>query len=193
MNHNETYFRQKFAECGKFLHTEPSRLVSLKYRRASDRSFYDDLLIRLRSITGMHVTDLGNTLNGRAYLLTYGGQNIVLVEHETGLEILYIAGSVASLIGLVLQINSVRRSHRPEFDHFPPDLDDVEVRYFDDADRFVQEHRHHYLPYEVFLMPQSSGPDIESLEARIARIETRLDILAKKPEKKSKKAKNTKK
>lgn len=86
MNHNESYFRQKFAECGNFLHVDPHSLVSLKYRRVSDHRFYEDLLMRLRSVPGLLITDLGNTLNGQAYLLSYGRQSVVLVEHETGLE-----------------------------------------------------------------------------------------------------------
>lgn len=90
----------------------------------------------------------------------------------------------------------MRRSHQAEFDHIAPDFDEVELRYFDDTDSLVEEHRHNYLPYEVFLLPQSNVADFQSLEGRLARLETRLDQLAKKPAKKTKKTrkpKNTKK
>ena len=44
-------------------------------------------------------------MGGDAYVISQDQQKLVIVEHETGLEILYIAGSIASLIGLVLQIS----------------------------------------------------------------------------------------
>ena len=125
MHNGENYFLQKFTECGKYLNAPPSKLVSLKYREIRDHEYYTELLRHLENVDSLAVKDIGNVLNGRAYLLSYGRQNIVLVEHETGLEILYIAGSIASLISLVLQISSSISSHRRPFGPFPPHLEDV--------------------------------------------------------------------
>ena len=178
MHNDENYFRQKFKECTKFLNAKPRDLVSLKYRGIRNQSYYGELLGSLKDIKGLNIQDLGRALNGQAYLISYGEQNIVLVEHETGLEILYIAGSIASLIGLVLQISSMVNTRSQHLDISPPYFDDVEIRHFDEADKFIEEHRHHYLPYEVFLLP-SSNNDVELLKKKIASLEKKLNKLTK--------------
>ncbi len=187
MNNNENYFRQKFKECGKFLNVKPANLISLKYREMRDHHYYIELLGHLKNIKGLAIKDIGDALNGKAYFVSYGNQNIVLVEHETGLEILYIAGSIASLIGLVLQISSMISNRRQRFDSFPSSFEDVEVRYFDNADKLIEEHKHHYLPYEIFLLPQSNNADTELLRNRIAKLEKKIDRLTKEQTKNKKK------
>src|SRR5450631_1996634 len=117
-------------------------------REMRDHEYYTELLRHLENIDNLAVKDIGNALNGRGYLLSYGRQSIVLVEHETGLEILYIAGSIASLIGLVLQISSSISSHRRPSGLFPPHFEDVEVRRFDNSGKLIEEHRHSFLPLE---------------------------------------------
>jgi hypothetical protein len=185
MNNDENYFRQKFQECAKFLKVKPSDLISLKYREMRDHHYYNELLTYLRDVKGLNIEDIGHVLNGQAYIVSYGDQEIVLVEHETGLEILYIAGSIASLIGLILQISSMVNKHLRHMDSFPPYSDDVEIRRFDKAGKFIEEHRHHYLPYEVFLLP-SSNSEVELLKKRIATLEKKLNKLSKRQVKKEK-------
>jgi|GEM_PF-2458835 hypothetical protein len=187
MNSNEIYFQQKFKDCGKILKIEPTSLVSIKYREIREHGYYIELLEYLKNINNLKIKDIGNTLNGRAYLVSYANQKIVLVEHETGLEILYIAGSVASLIGLVLQISSMISNHRHRINFHHPSIDDVEIRYFDKENKFIEEHKHHYLPYEVFLLPQSSNIEIELLKNKIVKLEKKIDRLSKKQTKKKKK------
>ena len=155
MNANPKYFRQKFDECSKLLNSKPNEIVSLKYRDIRDHSYYVELLNRLNEISGITIDNNGYALNGQAYSISYSGQKIILVEHETGLEILYIAGSVAGIIGLVLQIGSMLIGHRKrppsnKFDH-----GETEIRYFDKKGKFIEDHRPNYLPYEVFLLPKS--------------------------------------
>jgi len=187
MNYNENYFRQKFNACGKYLNVKPTNLISLKYRENRDHQYYTELLGHLKNIKGFNIKNLGNVLNGQAYLISYGEQNIVLVEHETGLEILYIAGSIASLIGLVLQISSTISNRRQHFDPISHYSEDVEVRYFDKTDKFIEEHKHNYLPYEIFLIPQSANIDIELLKKRIINLEKKINKLSKEQTKKKKK------
>jgi len=186
VDNNESYFRQKFNECGKHLNVQPSNLVSLKYREIRDHHYYTELLRHLEHIKGLNVKDIGNVLNGRAYLVSYGNQSIVFVEHETGLEILYVAGSIASLIGLVLQISSTITSQRRNLGPFPPHFEDIEIRYFDDSDKFIEEHRPDYLPYELFLLPQPENTEIELMKKRIANLEKKLGKLTKQQTKKKK-------
>jgi hypothetical protein len=187
MNNNENYFRQKFLECGKYLSAKPANLVSLKYREVRDHQYYTELLDHLKKINGLNVKDMGNTLNGRAYLVSSNNQNIILVEHETGLEILYVAGSIASLIGLVLQISSMIGNHRRHMDSFSAHFEEVEIRYFDDTGKFMEEHKHNYMPYEIFLPPISNNNDIELLNKRIAKLEKEMKFLSSKQVKKKKK------
>ncbi|MGD0037021.1 MAG: hypothetical protein ABSC53_06985 [Bacteroidota bacterium] len=187
MNNNESYFRQKFSECGKLLSVDPSKLISLKYRDIGDYQYYKEMLDHLRNTKGLNVKDLGNILNGRAYQISASNQNILLVEHETGLEILYITGSVASLIGLVLQISSMVGNHRRPSNSFSAHFEDVEIRYFDDGGKFVEEHKHDYMPYEMFLPPVPDSTEIERLNKKIASLEKKVKVLSKNQTKKKKK------
>lgn len=185
MHRDEGYFLKKFAECGKHLAVTPSKIVSLKYREIRDYEYYKELLERLRNVDGLTVKDIGNALNGHAYLLSYGRQKIVLVEHETGLEILYIAGSIASLIGFVLQISSSIRAGRHQH-FFPPHIEDVEIRRLDSSGKLTEEHIHGFLPPELFLLPQPDNAEIEQMKKRIAGLEKKLTKLTKKQPKKKK-------
>lgn len=187
MNPNEKYIRQKFEEGAKHLEAGARELVSLKYRQVGDRRYYDELLRELRSIKSLSVKDIGHTMAGQGYILSYGKQRIALVEHETGLEILYIGGSIASIIGLVLYVGSMIRDHRRGFDRFPSDFENVEIRYFDQSNKYIEEHHHHYLPQEVFLLPESKDSEIEKLKAKIARLEKKIALLKKKQPKRKKK------
>ncbi len=184
---NEMYFKQKFEECGRLLNAKPNRLISLKYREIRDNGYYVELLNRLKSINGIHIKDIGSALNGHAYLISRGGQDVILVEHETGLEILYIASSVAGLVGFVLQIGSMIGRHRGHYIGPPSHLDDVEVRYFDESDNLIEEHRPDYFPYEVFLPPETNQTEIDRLTKRVATLEKKLKALTAKPVKRRKK------
>lgn len=184
---NDKYFKQKFEECGRLLNIKPSKIVSLKYREMRDSSYYAELLNHLKASDGIHIKDVGLALNGHAYLVSRGGQNIVLVEHETGLEILYIAGTIASLIGFVLQVGSMIGNRRGHYMGPPIHLEDVEVRYFDEADNLIEEHKHDYFPYEVFLPPETNQAEVERLTKRVAALEKKLKALTAEPTKRRKK------
>lgn len=180
MNKNEKYFEQKFIECSKFLKAKPKEIVSLKYREIRAHHYYSELLDQLNTIAGLKVDNIGQVMNGNAYNISYCGQNIVIVEHETGLEILYIAGSIASLVGIVLQVSSMINDYRRKPAPFPHDMRDTEIRYFDKNGDFIEEHRPNYLPYEIFLLPQSNNQEIELLKKRIDNIEKKITKLTNK-------------
>jgi hypothetical protein len=177
MNGNEKYFKQKFNEFTKFIKAKPEEIVSLKYRDSNDNYFYEELLDKLNKIDGITVDTLGYVLNGKAHKISYGSQNIVLVEHETGLEILYISGSIASLIALVLQVGSMISNHRNRTHSFPHDMRDVEIRYFDKKGHLIEEHRPNYLPYEIFLSPQPDNKEIDKLKKRLDDLEKKVKNL----------------
>jgi hypothetical protein len=84
-------------------------MISLKYRddptSPSDYShLIDDYLTRN---LGLDVSRIVGDFGGQAWLVTDKTQNrVIVVEHETGLEILGAIGSVASLVALVPLISS---------------------------------------------------------------------------------------
>jgi hypothetical protein len=177
MNGNEKYFEQKFNECSKFINAKPKEIVSLKYRDSNDNYFYEELLYNLKKIDGLIVDTLGYVLNGKGHKISYGNQDIILVEHETGLEILYISGSIASLIGLVLQVGSMISDHRKRTHSFPHEMRGVEIRFFDNQGNFIEEQRPNYLPYEIFLIPQPDTKEIDKLKKRVDSLEKKIDHL----------------
>jgi hypothetical protein len=180
MNRDDKYFEQKFNECSKFIKANPKDIVSLKYREIRDHNYYQELLSNLNNIEGLKIENLGHIMNGISYKISYGSQRVVLVEHETGLEILYISGSIASLIALILQVASMISGRRKGMQGYPNDLRDVEVRYFDKKGEFIEDHRSNYLPFEIFLLPQALITDIEMLNKRVANLEKKIKQLTDK-------------
>jgi len=186
MKGDEKYFEQKFNECSKFIKTRPKNIVSLKYRGIRDNNFYQELLGNLNGIEGLQVSNLGNVMNGISHKISYASQDIIIVEHETGLEILYISGSIASLIGLVLQVASMIGDGRNRMHSYSDDFRDVEIRYFNKHGDFIEEHKPNYLPYEIFLFPQSIIKEIEVLNKRINSLEKKIKQLTGKQKKEKK-------
>ena len=187
MNGNSKYFEQKFNDCSKLLMSKPNDIVSLKYRDIRDHDYYTELLDKLHAIRGIKIENIGRILNGQAYSVSYGEQKIILVEHETGLEILYISGSIASLIALVLQVGTMISDHRRKSTPFQHDHRETEIRYFDEKGNFIEEHRENYMPYEAFLLPASNDKEIELLKKRIDKLQKEVDKLTAKTINKKKK------
>ena len=102
MDYRQNTFKAKFTSAGQHLGVTPDQVISLKLRDSvSSYSEYHEMLQVLEHEAGLHWSEIDGELQGRGYLIDHDGQKMIVVEHETGLEILYIAGSVASLIGLI--------------------------------------------------------------------------------------------
>lgn len=104
-------FRERFgiaaAELGA---RSPSDIESLKFRSLSNLYRYDELL---KNLDGIRTKKVGGWHYGTAWKVTdNSGNAIILEEHETGLEILYVVGSVSSIIALVQSIISAFGKHR---------------------------------------------------------------------------------
>jgi hypothetical protein len=142
MDNREESFKRKFCSAGQHLKVPFDQIVSLKFRE--NVISYDDyrkLVELLRHEAGINFSEIDGDLQGRGYLLQHEKANLLLVEHETGLEILYIAGSVASLLGmipLVLQGWAAIRGLLPR--HGAPIDHRVEIRRFDDIGHLHEEH-----------------------------------------------------
>jgi predicted RNA binding protein YcfA (HicA-like mRNA interferase family) len=109
-------------------------IVSLKYRdncvnNSDYAQFIEDYL---KHSLGLDVKPASGDFWGKAWLVSDShGDKILLVEHETGLEILYIAGSIASLIALIPLVSSGWNWFRDRGFHaryHRPDRQAIEVR-----------------------------------------------------------------
>ena len=102
LNYREESFRQKFCSAAQQLSVRPDQVISLKFREnIGSYEHYQELVENLQHEFGVQCSRVDKELQGRGYLLSLGPARVILVEHETGLEVLYIAGSIASLISLV--------------------------------------------------------------------------------------------
>lgn len=117
----------------------PRDVESLKFRDSSSSQDYRALLAE---ISPLKVDEIQGNYQGKAWKLTDADDNsVIIVEHETGLEILYIAGAVASIVSLVpLVVNlwNRMRDHWPSYrGRFGPG--GPERRRFDGKDRLIEE------------------------------------------------------
>ena len=133
MSYREDTFKAKFDGAARHLGVAPNQVISLKLRESvGSYSEYRNLLQTLEHEVGISWQEVDANLQGTGYLVGDAKVKVIVVEHETGLEILYVAGSIASLIGLiplVLQCWSSMRDHhgRPH----PRDFRSVEIRRLD--------------------------------------------------------------
>jgi hypothetical protein len=139
-------FAQRFRSAQIHLKTQGIHdLVSLKYRERHDvpGSDYKHLVDDLRRDQGLVVAPVDGGFGSQAWLVTDRAQNrAILVEHETGLEILGAIGSVASVIALLPMISSgwTRLRHRlfgPPYDR--PDVEGIEVRRIDPDGNLIEQ------------------------------------------------------
>jgi hypothetical protein len=101
-DYRQSAFNVKFATAAKTLGVTPEKIVSLKIRDCvGSYDVYRDMVHSLEQEFGFQSSPVTGELQGRGYLLTKDKAHVIVVEHETGLEILYIAGSIASLIALI--------------------------------------------------------------------------------------------
>jgi len=142
MYSREDDFRMKFASAAQHLNVFPEELLSLKLRDdVANHSEYQELLSALAHDSGVQSSRIQGVFQGKAHLVTSSKTKVIVVEHETGLEILYIAGSIASLVGLVPLIlrcwNALDGSRRR---HGPPRGCGIEIRRVDADGKLIEDH-----------------------------------------------------
>jgi hypothetical protein len=146
--------------------------------------FIDD---HLRRTLGLNVARVDGDFGGQAWLVTDKAQNrAVLVEHETGLEILGAIASVATLIQLLPLISSGwtnlrHRFFRPHFDH--PDGEGIEVRRFDQNEVLIEQQAPSVEVYVLNITLQDYAllkQKVDQLEAQIENLQKRLPANNKK-------------
>jgi len=166
-------FLQRFRSAKAHLKAQGiHELVSLKYRGRHDvpGSEYLHLVEYLKRDQGLDVATVDGGFGGQAWLVTDRAQNrAILVEHETGLEILGAIGSVASLITLLPMINSgwANIKHRlfPPFDR--PDIEGIEVRRIDLEGNLIEQQ----LPSIEIYFLNTALRDHSLLTQRVSQLE----------------------
>jgi hypothetical protein len=139
-------FIRKFQSAQRYLQAKDIQdLVSLKFRDdcIDDQQYSHFIDQYIRQSLAFAVEPAQGDFWGRAWVVTDNHDNrVVLVEHETGLEILAVAGSVASLIALVPVISSGWNKLRDRFSRHYMDRDSgglVEVRRFNETNILIEQ------------------------------------------------------
>jgi hypothetical protein len=198
-------FKKKFSDAGRHLGVTPKDVVSLKLREnVSSNAEYREFFRALEHEAGFQCSPIDGDLQGKAYLLSDGSSRVIIVEHETGLEILYIAGSIASLIGILPLIVQSWRAFRGHHAG-RRDFDDrgVEIRRIDEKGHLAEEHIHEKTMFDIPLFTAntflaSAAKTIESelqqLKQQIKSLTGRVDNLERQraPKTKRRKSKTSK-
>jgi hypothetical protein len=148
-------------------------IESLKFRGLTSSHEYSKLLAELGPLK---IVAIQGDYQGKAWKLTDADDNsIIIVEHETGLEILYVAGAVASIVSLVpIIVNTWNRIR----DHWPPHrgrfgLGGLERRRFARKDRLIEEPA----PSVEAIMLQHLLNQYDRLSERISSLEAEASSL----------------
>ena len=190
MDYRQKDFLTKFKDASKHLKVTPNELISLKVRENSNYQEYKVLLDDLEK-SGLSTTQIDGKLQGNGYLVANFDSKVIIVEHETGLEILYIAGSIASLLALpqiILFYWEKANSLKNRFMHHFNDDGGIEIRKLDNSGQLVEEHfSKSYIQNQALL---NASNEISQLKNEVKNLNTRLGVLEKKisiPNKKIKK------
>lgn len=200
MDSREQAFKAKFESAAQHLGVTHKQVISLKLRdTVSSYDEYQEMLHVLEQEAGLRWTEVHGDLQGRGYLVEHDDQKVIMVEHETGLEILYVAGAIASLVGLVpllLQYWGTIRGYldRGHSRHFRS----VEIRRLDNRGKLREDHSRGLagpsaFPLSVLNTALSSAArvldadlhalrkEVRSLGERLATIESQLKPKKKRP------------
>ena len=192
MDHREESFRRKFNSAAQCLNVSSDQIVSLKFREnVGSYEEYRHLVERLRQEADVQCSDVDGEFQGRGYLLSIDKAKLILVEHETGLEILYIAGSIASLVALVPIVLQGWEALRGRFWRRNTEIDhSVEIRRIDQLGHLYEEHlRSRHLMVSLTSMETSVTvmtataslveSEMRNIVQRLETIGSRVDALEK--------------
>lgn len=171
-------------------------MVSLKYRdHCANNSEYSHFIDGyLRAALNLTVDRVEGEFGGHAWLVSDKSKNrAIVVEHETGLEILGVIGSIASVIALLPLISSGWTKLRDRFSHrhFDDPTGSIEIRRFDQRNILIEEHAPSVEVYVLNITLQEH----ELLKQKVQQLEAEIDNLKRKqlPKKKSRALKSKRK
>ncbi|MEW6715233.1 MAG: hypothetical protein AB1306_09115 [Nitrospirota bacterium] len=184
MDYREKAFKEKFKNASAHLGVAPNQIISLKFRETvNSYSEYHNLLDILQREANITHQKLADNFQGTGYILSDSNSKIILVEHETGLEILYIAGSIASLIGLVHLVSQYWSSMRNHFDlRHHRNFRDIEIRKLDNNGHIKEDRFDGHgipgmplLPNSIIISAtQNLENEIKDLKQEIKKLSNRI-------------------
>jgi len=202
MDYREEAFKEKFNNAAQHLGVKPQQIISLKFREMlSSYSEYHHILDILQQEGNVSYQKLNDNFQGAGYLVADKSSKIILVEHETGLELLYIAGSIASLVGLIPLIRQCWTGMRNHFGpHHHRNFRDIEIRKLDDngnlKENHVSEDEMFCSPLPSFLVisaTQNLENEIKALKYEVKTLSERIQKMEKPQRKLISKGKKSKK
>jgi hypothetical protein len=200
MDHRTETFTRKFGSASQLLGVKPSEIISLKLREnISSYGEYGEFLRVLEREAGLKSVEVKGELQGKGYLLTDDNSRVLLVEHETGLEILYIAGSIASLVSLLPMVLQWWRVFRGRyFRRRDSDDHDIEIRKLDEKGRLIEDHVRDSASFTLSPLnlneplaaaAKNMERDLHSLNDEMRSLKARVEVLEKNVAKGNKKTK----
>ena len=197
MDYRTEQFRDKFASASSILGVPTQQIRSAKVRDSiSSYSEYEAFFRDLEHMHGLSLNPVVGQLQGKGFSLSDGKTTVILVEHETGLEILYIASSIASVVGFVLQEWRASRQRRGQR-HGGHEPQDLEIRRLGADGNIIEEHAHsHHGPGSPngFPLAVLLESEFRCLNAQIESLNKRVDAMEKaRTPQRAKKRKQTKK
>lgn len=206
MNYREKAFQCKFSDAAKEFGVAPEQIVSLKAREnVGAYHEYKGLLDTLQREAGLDHSPVSGNFQGHGHLVGNAKTKVIVVEHETGLEILYIAGSVASIIGLVPLVLRCWKAIRGHFrGHRHPDFHMLEIRRLDNNGQLIEKRNHGMgLPWTesfdvvnpaLLSAAENIDGELQRLKATVEALVARVDAVEKGlAEKKPRRAAKTRK
>ena len=195
MDYREPKFGAKFEDAARQLGTVPHQVESLKLREhveGDHAAQYRQLLQALANEAGLKSTPANGNSRGNGHVVENSKTKIILEEHESGLEIFYIAGSIASLVGLiplVLKCWSAIREHNGRHHHGGPER--MEARRLGIDGKLVEEHSHAWaspwgihsfstLDNAVFLATEKIDTELDGLRQALGTLTARIEALESK-------------
>ena len=172
-------FTAKFKSAATELNASSySEIEALKFKDTTNSHYYRELI---KELSSLNISEIQGNYQGRAWKITDNNHNsVIIVEHETGLEILYIAGAVASIVSLIPIVINIWNRIR---DHWPPfrghsGIEGIEIRRFDRKNKLIEEPAP---PVETIILQhllrqnEKLGERISFLETEVSKLKTRLD------------------
>lgn len=184
-------FLAKFQAAAVELNAASHRdIESLKFRDMVGFHDYRERELLVKELGSLTVLDIKGNYQGKAWKVTDAdGNSIIVVDHETGLEILYVVGAAASIIGLVpiiIDTWSRIRCHWPPFrGRFGTGTS--EIRRFGKNDRLVEEPAP---PIEAIVLQHllrqydTLSGRISSFEAEVSSLKNLIDVPPRSTDKK---------
>jgi len=204
MDYREKNFVEKFKSASQFFNCKIDDIVSVKFREVVSRhDYYTQFAETLEQNNNISVQPIKGNFQGNAFSISAYQTKLIYVEHETGLEILYIAGSIASLIGLIPKIIQIWNFVKNKNDrHLRDSFERIETRYFDKNGKLIEEHNsrfdsHNYsnisfIPFlnqdieKINSFEKDYANEIEELKKRVQKLERKIQQLVKVKKKKPK-------